>query len=82
MLLDTSSFESRSPEQRSLAKDVILEATQFRQSFEQLLGQLSAYDSSEANTLMTAALEKMDILNNSLNLHKEVRIDVSPGIVI
>ena len=72
MLLDTSSFESRSPEQRVLAKDVILEATQFRQSFEQLLGQLSTHDSAEANNLMTSALEKMDILNNSLNLHKEV----------
>lgn len=71
MLLDTSSFESRTPEQRALAKDVILEATQFRQSFEQLLAHLSAYDTDESNKLMTTALEKMDTLNTSLHLHKE-----------
>ena len=73
MLLDPTTFEAKTPQERALAKDIILEATQFRQSFEALLAQLSAYDSSEANMLMNAALEKMDILNNSLTLHKEVR---------
>ena len=73
MLLDPTTFEAKTPQERALAKDIILEATQFRQSFEALLAQLSAYDSSEANMLMNAALEKMDILNNSLTLHKEAR---------
>ena len=74
MLLDKTSYEDKSPQDRSLAKDVIMDATKFGQSFEQLLGRLSAYDTVESNNAMTAAIEKMDILNNSLNLHKEVRI--------
>jgi len=72
MLLDKSSYESKSPQDRALAKDVIMDATKFGQQFEQQLGRLSAYDSPEAVGAMTDALEKMDVLNNSLNLHKEV----------
>ena len=73
LLLDTTSFEAKTSQERALAKDVILEATQFRQNFEALLNQLSTYDNPEANTLMVSALESMDVLNNSLTLHKEVR---------
>lgn len=73
MLLDKTSYEDKSPQDRALAKDVILDATKFGQSFEQLLGRLSAFDTPESNRAMTTAIEKMDVLNNSLNLHKEVR---------
>ena len=72
MLLDKTSYEDKSPQDRALAKDVILDATKFGQSFEQLLGRLSAFDTPESNNALTAGIEKMDILNNSLNLHKEV----------
>ena len=72
MLLDKTPYEAKSPQDRALAKDIIVDATKFGQSFEQLLGKLAAHDTPEASNAMTAALEKMDILNNSLNLHKEV----------
>lgn len=74
MLLDKTSYEDKSPQDRALAKDVILDATKFGQSFEQILGRLSAFDTAESNTALTAGIEKMDILNNSLNLHKEVHM--------
>ena len=74
MLLDKTSYEDKSPQDRALAKDVILDATKFGQSFEQILGRLSAFDTPESNTALTAGIEKMDILNNSLNLHKEVHM--------
>lgn len=71
MLLDKTPYEAKTPQDRALAKDIIMDATKFGQSFEKLLEKLAAFDTPEAGNAMNAALEKIDILNNSLNLHKE-----------
>ena len=72
LLLDKTAFSSKTPQDQQLAQDVLMEANKFTQSFERLLGSLSSNDSPEAQKLMAESLEKMDVLNNSLALHKEV----------
>ena len=79
MLLDTTPLASRSSEQRQLAEEVIMEAKKFRTGFEQLLAQLGQYDTPQANELLTTGLEKLDVLNNSLNVHKEVAFPSHQG---
>lgn len=44
----------------------------FRNKFEQTLEALSQYETHEAQTLMTEALEAMDMMNNAIVLQNEV----------
>lgn len=77
LLLDKTEFSKKSPQDQVLAKDVLVDAQKFGQEYERLLGLLSAVDTSEAQALMKQSLEKMDILNNSLSLHREVSCSTS-----
>lgn len=43
-----------------------------RNKFEQTLEMLSQYETHEAQSLMTEALEAMDMMNNSIVLQNEV----------
>lgn len=45
----------------------------YRNKFEQSLGQLSQFETHEAQVLMTEALEAMDMMNNAIVLQNEVR---------
>lgn len=72
MLVDKTPFQAKSPQDQHLAKEILTDAQKMGQLFERLLGQLSSDERPEAQTLMQQALEKMDILNNSLALHREV----------
>ena len=76
-MLDKTEFSKKSPQDQVLAKDVLVDAQKFGQEYERLLGLLSAVETSEAQALMKQSLEKMDILNNSLSLHREVSCSTS-----
>lgn len=45
----------------------------YRNKFEQSLEALSSYETNEAQSLMTEALEAMDMMNNAIVLQNEVR---------
>ncbi|KAK9810397.1 hypothetical protein WJX72_010005 [[Myrmecia] bisecta] len=53
-------------------KDLVGEMLAFRRAFEQLLAQLSTFETDEAQQLMMKALEVMDMMNNTLVLQEEV----------
>ena len=76
--MDKTPFQSKSPGDQALAKEILLDAQKMGQTFERLLGQLSSDERPEAQALMQQALEKMDVLNNSLELHKEASTNVWP----
>lgn len=74
MVLNLSEGASRrdADQDKSVLKDLVKEMVTFRNKFEGTLESLSQFETREAQSLMTEALEAMDTMNNAIILQNEV----------
>ncbi|KAL0034172.1 hypothetical protein WJX77_001574 [Trebouxia sp. C0004] len=74
MVLNLSEGASRrdADHDKSVLKDLVKDMVTFRNKFEGTLESLSQFETREAQSLMTEALEAMDTMNNAIILQNEV----------
>lgn len=74
MVLNLSEGASRrdADHDKTVLKDLVKEMVTFRNKFEGTLESLSQFETREAQSLMTEALEAMDTMNNAIILQNEV----------
>ena len=69
-----TSGQSAAPDvERHFLDDLVKEMATFRTAFEQLMGLLATFKSSEAAALLDTALKKMDAMNAIMALYEDVR---------